>query len=122
MLESGRPEFGENWASAVRLKSRSQANFVSFRTPLHQAALFREPDHDVSRLTAARAMKTIRTNWAEEMFCHRDLTPAGIARVLGFSDLAGELAPAFYHFVPPKVLHILQDGLHSMIVEDLNGS
>ncbi|KAI7222222.1 hypothetical protein KC333_g1248 [Hortaea werneckii] len=121
MLEIGQLDFGENWASAVRLKPRSEADYVSFWTPLHQAALFRAPDHVVSRLTAAGAMKTIRTNWAEDIFWHRDLTPAEIARVQGFSDLAGELAPTIYHFVPPNVLQILQDGLHSMIVEDLNG-
>lgn len=56
------------------------------------------------------------------MFCHRDLTPAEIARVLGFSNLASELAPTIYHFVPPEVLRILQDGLHSMIADDLNGN
>ncbi|RMY15608.1 hypothetical protein D0868_00778 [Hortaea werneckii] len=125
MLEIGQLDFGENWASAVRLSTaepRSEADYVSFWTPLHQAALFRAPNHVVSRLTAAGAMKTIRTNWAEDIFCHRDLTPAEIARVQGFSDLAGELAPTIYHFVPPNVLQILQDGLHSMIVEDLNGN
>ncbi|RMY56210.1 hypothetical protein D0863_13057 [Hortaea werneckii] len=119
MLEIGDLEFGENWASAVRLKSRSQADYVSFWTPLHQAALFRAPRHVVSRMTAAGAMKTIRTNWAEDMFCHRDLTPAEIARVLGFSDLASELAPTVYHFVPPKLLQSLQDSLWSIIREDL---
>ncbi|KAI7475245.1 hypothetical protein KC351_g10211 [Hortaea werneckii] len=122
MLEIGDLEFGENWASAVRLKSRSQADYVSFWTPLHQAALFRAPRHVVSRMTAAGAMKTIRTNWAEDMFCHHDLTPAEIARVLGFSDLASELAPTVYHFVPPKLLQSLQDSLWSIIREDLRGN
>ena len=56
------------------------------------------------------------------MFCHRDLTPAEIARVLGFSDLASELAPTVYHFVPPKLLQSLQDSLWSIIREDLRGN
>lgn len=46
--------------SDERAEPRSEADYVSFWTPLHQAALLRAPNHVVSRLTAAGAMSMRR--------------------------------------------------------------
>ncbi|RMY83816.1 hypothetical protein D0862_11592, partial [Hortaea werneckii] len=134
MLESGRPEFGENWASAVRLstKAKQSSRFRLLLDTVAPGSSF--PCTGPCRVAidsckgheyAPSGLHTLQDDQDElgrgQVLTSRPYTSRDSARS-GFSDLVGELALTICHFVPPEVLQILQDGLHSMIVEDLNGS
>lgn len=76
---------------------------------------------NLSRITTKDYTGTVRTRYTGGEFQYEDLTPAAIARELGYSHLFDILAPVMRHYIPANDLINLQSHFHDLIRQDMEG-
>ncbi|KAK5941952.1 hypothetical protein PMZ80_005903 [Knufia obscura] len=117
ILKEGRERYNESWVNAVRMKTREQANNMSFWAPLHQAAYWRAPVDVVRKLIDLGASRTLRSRWSD--YTYLDMTPLELAHEFEASELYDILSPVIRHPVPTETLALLETQFHSLIRADL---